>query len=193
MKWRRRKYLIDEKFQWRFVGRLIMPLVLGVIIITVVDYYFIWSLFTSPVPGHYENMELVTFKISMYLLLYGLCIFIPVVAIVGIIISHRVAGPLFNIERILKNIGEGDLASRTVLRRKDELKNLAVCVNEMALGLANKISSIEEEVKALGDGLLGLESESEKELPNINRIRESIKSLNSSFAALKTELNKFKK
>lgn len=193
MKWRRRKYLIDEKFQWRFVGRLIMPLVLGVVTITVVDYYFIWSLFTSPVPGHYENMGLVTFKISMYLLLYGLCIFIPVVAIVGIIISHRVAGPLFNIERILKNIGEGELASRAVLRRKDELKNLAVCVNEMALGLANKISSIEEEVKALGDGLLGLESESEKELPNINRIREAIKSLNSSFAALKTELNKFKK
>ncbi len=193
MKWRRRQYIIDQKFQWRFVRRLIIPLVLGVVIITLVDYYFIWSFFTSPTPARYENMEFISLKIVGYLLFYELCIFIPIVVIIGLIISHRVAGPLFQIERILRSIGDGDLSRRIILREKDELKNLAMCINEMTTGLSNKISELEDDIKFLEEKLSFLENEAGKELPNINKIRDDLKALYSSFNTFKDSLSKFKK
>lgn len=193
MKWRRRQYLIDQKFQWRFVRHLIIPLVLGVVIITLVDYYFIWSFFTSPTPARYENMEFISLKIAGYLLFYELCILIPIVAIIGVIISHRVAGPLFQIERFLRSIGDGDLSRRIILRQKDELKNLAMCVNEMTTGLSNKISDLESGIKLLEEKLSLIKGEAGKELPNINKIREALKALYFSFDSFKDNLHKFKK
>ena len=193
MKWRRRQYLIDQKFQWRFVGRLIIPLILGVVIITLVDYYFIWSFFTSPIAGRYENMELTSLKIITYILFYALCIFIPIAVIIGIIVSHRVAGPLFQIEGVLKSIGEGDLTSRVSLRQKDELKDLAMCINKMVTELSDKISDVKTNIKFLEEKLLLLEGEAEKNFPNINKLKEEIKAFSFSFNSLRDKLTKFRR
>lgn len=193
MKWRRRQYLIDRKFQWRFVSRLIIPLILGLTIITFADYYFVWSFFTFPSPGRYENLGFVSLEIIAYIFFYTLCLFIPILGIIGIVISHRIAGPLFHIEHVLKAIGDGALSSRVTLRRKDELKNLAMSVNEMAESLSGKISEIEKEIKLLEGKFQFLESESGKELPNMNKIREEIKTLSSSFTILKDKLAEFGK
>lgn len=193
MKWRRRQYLIDQKFQWCFVRRLIIPLILGLVIITLVDYYFIWSFLTPPVPGRYENMELPSLKIITYILFYALCVFIPIMVIIGIIVSHRIAGPLFQIERVLKSIGEGDLTSRVSLRHKDELKDLAMSINKMVAELSDKISDVEKNINFLEEKLLLLKSEAGKDVPDINKLIEEIKAFSFTFNTLRDKVDKFKR
>lgn len=193
MKWRRRRYLIDHRFQWRFVRYIIIPMVLGVIIITLADYYFIWSYFTAPSQVRYQNMGQISLRIAGYLLFYELVLLIPILAVIGVIFSHRVAGPLVNIERTLKAIGDGDLSRRVVLRKKDELRALEISVNEMASSLSDKFLEIEKTITGLEEKLSSLEKETGKELPNINKIREEIKLLSSSLGLVKDCLEQFKK
>jgi methyl-accepting chemotaxis protein len=135
----------------------------------------------------------VSLKIAGYLLFYELVLLVPILAVVGVIFSHRVAGPLVNIERTLRAIGDGDLSRRVVLREKDELRALEMSVNEMAAGLSDKLLEIEKAITVLQEKLLSLTQETGKELPNINRVREEIKSLASSLDMLKNQLDKFKR
>jgi|GEM_PF-890285 len=67
-------------------------------------------------------------------------------------VTHTIAGPLYRMERIAAEIGEGDLSILARLRPKDELKELADAFNVMSRKLARKIYSIKEAVFFLEDG-----------------------------------------
>ena len=60
----------------------------------------------------------------------------------SVIISHRIAGPLYRIRRILKSVGRGDFTVRTTIRSNDYLMKEAEVVNEMAEMLSEKIKDI---------------------------------------------------
>ena len=62
----------------------------------------------------------------------------PVIFYVALVFSHRIAGPLPKIYQTLRNIGNGQYEERLVLRKKDELKELADVINEMAAKLKER-------------------------------------------------------
>ena len=193
MKWRRRQYLIDHRFQWRFVRYIIIPMVLGVIMVSLADYYFIWGYFTRPSLTRYEGLGHIALEIAGYVLFYELCLVIPILVIIGVIFSHRVSGPLFNIARNLKAIGEGDLSRRITLRDKDELKNLEAALNEMVDNLSNKFGEVKKGVALLEERLSALEKEMGKESPDLPTVREEMKLLTYSLDMVKDRLAKFKR
>jgi nitrogen fixation/metabolism regulation signal transduction histidine kinase len=47
----------------------------------------------------------------------------------------RIAGPLPKIYAALRKVGEGDLNQKVILRKGDELRDLAQAVNDMIDGL----------------------------------------------------------
>ena len=59
-------------------------------------------------------------------------------------ITHTIAGPVYRMERVARGIGEGDLTNFIKLRQRDELKDLADSMNEMTMGLRNKVISLKE-------------------------------------------------
>src|SRR5581483_9265466 len=64
-------------------------------------------------------------------------------------VTHTIAGPLYRMERVANDIGEGDLSIFTRLRPKDELKELADAFNVMSRRLAQKIYAIKDSVRNL--------------------------------------------
>lgn len=66
--------------------------------------------------------------ILLYLLLYGFSF------LLGLLISHRLYGPLVNLERILVKLNRGEYSSRIVLRKYDDVKvkEIAELVNQLA-------------------------------------------------------------
>lgn len=70
-----------------------------------------------------------------------------VVFILSILITHTIAGPVFRLERTAESIGEGNLAIVTRLRPRDEFKELADAMNEMAGSLASKLLRIRKAVE----------------------------------------------
>jgi hypothetical protein len=58
----------------------------------------------------------------------------------NILVTHRVAGPLYRLRRFLKNIGDGDLLSPIRFRKGDYLHKEADAINDMLACLRDKVS-----------------------------------------------------
>jgi methyl-accepting chemotaxis protein len=64
-----------------------------------------------------------------------------------ILVTHRVAGPLYRFRKFLKSsVGEGDLVTEIRIRRGDYLHKEADAINEMLAGLRDKISRLELQI-----------------------------------------------
>ncbi len=86
---------------------------------------------------------------------FGIVLVISISA-VGILITHKVAGPLFKITSFFGRVRENRLgAIPTALRKGDELQDFYGSFRDMHVALRAKV---EEDVRVLGDAVAGLES-----------------------------------
>ncbi len=76
-------------------------------------------------------------------------ILLSLTLVAGIFLTHRIAGPIYNIEKSLDEIRKGDLAKRIYLRWSDEFKNLANLANEFVAKLDKSTSECKELVTKL--------------------------------------------
>ncbi len=65
------------------------------------------------------------------LLIIGSILFLSLVSCIGLIYSHRTAGPLYHFKRIFYEVKNGNLSARVKLRPKDDFKDVAQAFNEM--------------------------------------------------------------
>ncbi len=57
--------------------------------------------------------------------------FVILMTLLGIVISHRAAGPLFHFNRIFREIAEGNRQARVRLRPGDDFQDVAASFNRM--------------------------------------------------------------
>ncbi len=89
----------------------------------------------------------------------GITIFFPI----------RIAGPLFRIERDLKEkVGEGDLSIRFKLRKGDEVWDLANAINDSLDKLCRKIAVVKKSAEELDTIVTGKDKEVEKLVKKVN-------------------------
>jgi len=74
-------------------------------------------------------------------------VLVPATFLVGILITHRVAGPVHAIERYLQNFVRGEKQGPCTIRRNDELHELCGLVNQ-ALGTDAAQASTEDSSSA---------------------------------------------
>jgi len=67
-----------------------------------------------------------------------------------IYISHRIAGPLYKFEGMLKEVAKGNLKLSAKTRAKDELKDFSLVFDEALNGLNQKVTAIKESSSGLG-------------------------------------------
>jgi methyl-accepting chemotaxis protein len=120
---KRRDYFIKKKFQGKFMFRFCFLVVLGAAITGAILYLFSADTVTTA----FVNSRLSIVKTSDYILpiligssLISIALISVATAFVIMYLSHRIAGPLFNMERSIKEIGEGNLNLRINLRSTDE-------------------------------------------------------------------------
>lgn len=78
---------------------------------------------------------------------------IPVVVVATIYLSHRIAGPVYRLERELREIDKGDLSRRIILRKNDDLKKLANEINNVMNRMDIHVSTIRSYIITLQDSL----------------------------------------
>ena len=133
---KRTKYLIKAGLQFRYITTILLAvfLVAGVCVAT--TYYSLLLLLGEKLANVYPQGRLaVTLQNVNGIVMFRVLLLVPFVAVAGLILSHRIAGPVFRIENVLKTIGEGNLDVNVTLRKKDELKSLAKAVNYMTSNL----------------------------------------------------------
>ncbi len=124
--WRRRPRIVDPALQFKY--SIIIALFGAIISLTFCSLLYFQSYETQrdvvelcgiDAVGHFASrgaaitryMVTATALVSLFLVVFG------------IIVTHRVAGPLFVMNGYLKTLGEGQIPTTRPLRKKDELQD----------------------------------------------------------------------
>ena len=79
----------------------------------------------------------------------ALFIVLVLLAFHSVLLTHRIAGPLYRFRSVLRAVAEGDLSVLVRIRPTDYLTREADLLNEMIAALRQKISSVGEQSVAL--------------------------------------------
>jgi signal transduction histidine kinase len=156
---RRRQYLISRRFQIKYIS-LILLFMFGTAIVTgYMVYVTTWVMFGEKLAAVYpQGLLLEVVKNVNMVLLLRLIFLSPLVILVGLILSHRIAGPIYRIREQLKKIRRGDYEADIRLREKDELKDLADEVNELSGNLGRARNERLSTLRSLSEKMDGLEA-----------------------------------
>ncbi len=136
---RRRQYFVERGLQLRFARLMLVFMLISCVLTACVVFYSTAIVLGEKIVGIYPQGRLVEILRSMYLAFgLGLLLITPIIFYGAVFFSHRLAGPLPKIYRVLRNIGEGQFDEKLVLRKHDELRELADVINEMAAKLKQR-------------------------------------------------------
>ena len=131
--YKRKQYIVKKGFQLRYVGRIVAVAVLSAVISGYTIYYNAWVQLGGKLAYVYPQGQLSHIFRSVNTSLALNMVFVLMLCIgLGIIFSHRIAGPINRMTRFLESLKDGDYSQRITLRKKDELKDLAEAMNKLA-------------------------------------------------------------
>ncbi len=121
-------YLIKKGMQLKAIIRVIFISFFFSLFVGFEVYITIW-----PVVSGFLSKEIISL-IQQQIFLRAIALFLPfifVIAVSSILISHRIAGPLYHIELTLDKLIQGEDVELIRLRKNDELKELAEKINRL--------------------------------------------------------------
>ena len=141
---RRKKYFVARGLQLRFTWFVVAFVLFFSVITGLTIFYTVFMILGEKLAAVYPQGRLVEIFRSVYgVMAIELLVILPIISYGSIVFSHRIAGPLPKIYQALKNIGQGQYEVNLILRKNDELRDLADAVNAMARDLrerqANKL------------------------------------------------------
>lgn len=77
-------------------------------------------------------------SMMIYAVVGGLALMVVLIGLFGIYFTHKVAGPVFKMKRLLKQVGEGDLTVEARLRKGDELQEFFEAFGSMVESLRER-------------------------------------------------------
>lgn len=131
---RLKNFWINNEYQGRYVLSLIVSSLLALLVFATVFYLFTKENYEvlvelSPMtPEVYNELQSELISIALYIGLTGF-VFLILVSLIGIVFSHRAAGPLYNIQSVCKKIQNGELTARIRLRPNDDFQDVAMHLN----------------------------------------------------------------
>lgn len=145
-KWKRRKYIVDQDFQYTFIRKIVLLtlfVILGSLLALASVYYYYGEIQTEivqplpallsgslkvcPVPKSYSIFDL-------FWPVLAACIAVNSLFIIayGVILSRHMAGPICRIRHMLDKMARYDLSDPPLhLREKDEFKPLLNDINNL--------------------------------------------------------------
>ena len=125
---RRRKYLIDRRFQ------LPVALTLGGLGMVMLTYHLVVVHFV--VEGARAGAIVTTQP--LYTMIPLVVVLVLAAAWLGIHVTHRIVGPAYRLIQSMHAYTDGDYAVRSHLRKGDSLKDVATALNELGEALETR-------------------------------------------------------
>jgi len=168
---RRRNYFIKKKFQTSFILKFCLLILMGSLLSGAIVYFMSKSTLTTT----FENSRLVIKNTGEYILpavFLSSMIVIVAIGIAAILVtlftSHRIAGPLYRMEKDINEIVSGNLSKPFSLRKADEIKPLAESLEHMREILSNDIAAVKERLPELEKSVNT--EEGKKKIEEIKRV-----------------------
>ena len=149
-KHRRRNYFVKKSFQSKFSLRFVVLILLEAVLIAGLFLYVSSGTLTTGYHGSDFRIEKTAefFSVTFFLisLIVGIAMGLLGMALF-VYLSHRIAGPLYKFEKILREVASGNLSQRFRLRKKDQLSSLAQDLNDLIGVLDYKIGRIKKDAE----------------------------------------------
>ena len=189
MGYKRRNYFINKAFQAEFVLKFCGLVILGSVLFGALLYLFSKNALTTS----FENSRLVIKSTSDYIfpgLLFGGLITAIITAIsasvVVILMTHRIAGPMYRFEKYIKEVGSGKLCPDLRIRKKDQFQNMVDALNKMTDDLKLGLTEVNDVSVKLDKLIVELSDSSNMEI----LLREDIKKIVNELKKDKQNLSK---
>jgi HAMP domain-containing protein len=138
-----KNYLINPGYQLKYIFWLAMTGFVLFVFYALNLYFHIKENYSilvelSPMTAEakhqlYHELDTLIVKLGI-----GSIFFLIGVAFIGMVMSHRTAGPLYHFKRVFDEIRGGKMEARIHLRPKDDFLDVAESFNEMMDALARK-------------------------------------------------------
>ena len=133
-KQRRSKIIVDKRFQWRatLIG---LFYILSIALFTAIPFVYLLEATDGLLAGYSEEL---TGSFARLQTVTAMAAGLFLVLISGAWIqfslrrSHKIAGPVVNIARIIDEFSKGNFSATVTLRKQDELQAVAAALNRMA-------------------------------------------------------------
>ncbi|MDP8230928.1 MAG: methyl-accepting chemotaxis protein [Candidatus Gorgyraea atricola] len=189
---RRRQYLIKRGLQFRYIG-LVFALVIMCSLVTGYTVFTTgWVLLGEKLSSVYPQGRLVyVFRATNLALIRNLFLVSPLVFIIALFSSHKIAGPVYRIEKTLEEINNGNLALKIKFRRGDELWDLADLINTMIENFNKTIASSKDAGKDTRASLEAMKKEISGGSCDCAKIKTSLSELQAKIDQVNSSLDQW--
>lgn len=147
-KHRRRTYLIKTGLQLRYMGIIISTMLMVAFGVGWIIYHTSWSRIANTPDLTLDKLSMIFDSVNV-ILVQWIIIFIFIIAILSIFVSHKIAGPVYRLEETSRIIASGDLTYQVHLRHGDELGDLQEAFNKMSDSLRKIVATDREIIERL--------------------------------------------
>jgi len=138
---RRKRYLIKKKLQFKYLLFTLLAMFIPTVVFGGALYYLVWQTIASEfaIPEILaENLIPALNRVNMMLLISLPLVFL-LMLIFSVFISHKIAGPVYRLEKELVEIANGDYSRRIKFRSDDELQEIADNINKLLENLCKSM------------------------------------------------------
>lgn len=179
---RRTRLFIARRFQIRYISLILIFMFAMALLSGYTVYVTTWIMFGEKLAAVYPQGLLLDIVKKVNMVLFLRLVFLsPLVILVGLVLSNRIAGPIYRIQRYLRKVSVGHYETRLKLREKDELQDLAQELNHLVAKLQSersarteKIGVLKRKVDEMEASLMAGEASREEVLKKAMQVREDL-------------------
>ncbi len=168
--YKRKVVYIHRTFQRNFILKFCLIAAIALVIASLLLYFISRDSVTATYHYHHLAVKSTAEAIIPGLIITNALVLVGLIiatVFVTLYISHKIAGPLYRLNKSLDSIGMGDLSMHIKLRQNDQLEEFASTINRMVVNLRKRVKEIESMIQEL-------KSKTEQSTYNHNSIREDI-------------------
>jgi methyl-accepting chemotaxis protein len=190
---RRTKYLIAARFQMKYVGLVLLIMFLTFTLCSIVIYFTMMGFMGEKLARVYPQGRLIyLLNVANLRMILTVLLLSPLIFILGIFLSHRIAGPIYRMEKFLKGVSVGDVSTRITLRKKDELVTLADSMNSVADSIQEAVSDEKSHARTALDEIARLKQMVDSKSTDHASMAASVNKINGELEDLKKTLDKYR-
>ncbi len=193
-KYKRHIYIVNKKFQFKYLFTILAIMMITVVSISFTTFYVIWNNVIEEffyIPDASKKLADIFNETSVMLIIpVALLALLGVFA--GVMLSHKIAGPIYRVEKVSEELAKGNFDVRVRFRKGDDLQELAGKLNEMIESVRGMISGdkmLAEDIHALAKGL---QADLKKHKGLKKDVELAVKKLNAMASRLKKSTERYK-
>lgn len=127
-------HIVNKKLQLKYLKFVTLAIFvsMSVVWLSVYANFYVFKKFTALSSYETEVLNYLFLERINYYFIAEIIIFVILGAVFSLFISHKIAGPLYRIEKEIRNLTEGGADVKKInLRKGDELEELAGLINKL--------------------------------------------------------------